>query len=355
VTRDRLPVFVFFALLLFCLYEALVILTPFFGPLLCALATAIVCYPLHHRLQKLLKKRSTAFQAFISDLGVFLFLMVPLVFLVIAMFSEIQNALPALKTHGTGFVQNVQRFVDGKRVSFIPVAWQQNLSLRASTLQAKIAAAGEQGLGTVAQLAAGAAKNIFGFLADSVIYLIVLFFLFKDGDELYRQWSDLLPFSSGLKHRIHDRIRGTVEGVVRSAVVIGLVQGFFFLVGYLIISFRAAVLFSCLTAFASLLPGIGAAIIWGPLALYYQLSQSIWKALVLIAFGALTAFVDSFIRPWLVGRKAEMPFVWLLFAVLGGLEVFGAKGLILGPLVFALLPVLLDIYKSYIHDHSTPF
>ena len=127
-----------------------------------------------------------------------------------------------------------------------------------------------------------------------------------------------------------------------------LIQGVLATIGYWIIGVDGAILLGALTALMGLLPLVGTFGIWVPTAVFFILKGSLGKGIFLFAWGALVivGMTDTIIRPYLVGKKAELPLFVLFFALLGGAEVWGAKGILLGPLLAAVAPVLLKMYQQ---------
>ncbi len=350
MTRDRFSVLFFFLLLAFFLFQAGRMLAPFFGPLLCALAVAIVCYPMHARIRRWLKSRSRSFQAFVSDLAVLLFIVVPVALVITAVIDQVQALVPQVRGHSEKWMQWLQSgtwhrplWMDRLPPSVVERFHVSGPDLH-GRLQTSIDAAGALLAGSVA----GAARNLLRLFFDLLLFQFILFFLFRDGDRLYAQWNELLPLSETLKSRLHQRIQGTVEGVVRGAAIVGLAQGLIAMIGFFIVGADAAVLLGCMTVLASIIPGVGTALVWVPVCLYYFLIGGIWKAVVTLGFGFASGIVDNILRPLVVGQKAEMSLLWLTLAVLGGVQIFGVMGLLLGPLIFGLLPILFEIYRAYI-------
>jgi predicted PurR-regulated permease PerM len=110
---------------------------------------------------------------------------------------------------------------------------------------------------------------------------------------------------------------------------------------------RAALLWAVLMAFLSLLPAVGAALVWVPVAIYLLVTGAVWEGLVLIAYGALViSLVDNLLRPILVGADTKMPDYVVLISTLGGLEVFGMNGIVLGPVIAAMFIVVWDIFAA---------
>ncbi|MDD5629882.1 MAG: AI-2E family transporter, partial [Elusimicrobia bacterium] len=247
----------FFAvLLLFILYQAARMLAPFSGPLLCAVAAAIVCYPVHAWIGRRLSRRGPAFRALVSLGVIWLFAVVPLSFIIWSTVAETEAVLPEVKAATQSVVAKVRNFQAGHRDwrDRLPSRIAERLDADTIGLGEKLANASEAVVGFLAESAAGLAKNIMGFAFDLFLFLLVLFFLLRDGPDLVRQLHDLLPLPADLKGRLAERVKATVEGVVRGAVIVGLAQGFVAMVGFFIVGARAAILLGCLTAIASLVP-----------------------------------------------------------------------------------------------------
>ena len=111
-----------------------------------------------------------------------------------------------------------------------------------------------------------------------------------------------------------------------------------------------AILLGVATAFTALLPIGGSTLVWLPTAVYLYFQGPLWSALALFLWGALiVGTIDNVLKPLLIGSRLRIPILFLFFSILGGLRLFGVIGLILGPVLFALLLALLDLYmKEYV-------
>lgn len=100
-------------------------------------------------------------------------------------------------------------------------------------------------------------------------------------------------------------------------------------------------------AFFSLLPAIGTALIWLPVAIYFLVTGAIWQGIVLIAFGVLViGLVDNLLRPILVGKDTKMPDYVVLISTLGGMAIFGLNGFVIGPLIAAMFMSVWEIFAA---------
>jgi predicted PurR-regulated permease PerM len=138
-------------------------------------------------------------------------------------------------------------------------------------------------------------------------------------------------------------VRATVKGTIVVAILQGTLGGLMFW----FLGIRAALLWAALMALLSLLPAVGAALVWFPVALYLLATGAVWQGLVLIAFGVLVVgLVDNLLRPMLVGTDIKMPDYVVLLSTLGGIEIFGMNGIVLGPLIAAMFMVVWDILSA---------
>ena len=128
--------------------------------------------------------------------------------------------------------------------------------------------------------------------------------------------------------------------------MVALIQGILGGLAFWFLGVSAAALWAVLMAFLSLLPAVGAALVWLPVAMYFFITGSIWQGLVLIAWGVLViGLVDNILRPILVGKDTQMPDYVVMITTLGGITVFGINGFILGPAIAAMFIAVWHIYS----------
>jgi predicted PurR-regulated permease PerM len=110
---------------------------------------------------------------------------------------------------------------------------------------------------------------------------------------------------------------------------------------------HAAVLWAVVMGIPSLLPAVGSALIWLPVAIYFLVTGATWQGVVLICFGVLViGLVDNVLRPILVGKDTKIPDYVILISTLGGIAVFGLNGFVIGPVIAAMFMSVWDIYAS---------
>jgi predicted PurR-regulated permease PerM len=156
-----------------------------------------------------------------------------------------------------------------------------------------------------------------------------------------------VPLESDVKAYLAEHMGNTINSVLRGWFLTALAQGVLAIAGYLIAGVPSAILLGVLTSVAGLIPSIGTALVWGPVGLLLLSQGSIGMGIFLLIYGFFViSLVDNVLRPMLVGSHADLPFLYLVFALLGGFELWGLKGIILGPLLITIAPIVLEAFNK---------
>ena len=188
-------------------------------------------------------------------------------------------------------------------------------------------------------------QKTFEFVVSLGIMLYLFFFLLRDGPSLSGKIRDAIPLGIEQKKFLLKKfitvLRATVKGNIAVAAMQGVAGGFIFW----ILGIQGALLWGVLMAFLSLLPAVGAALIWAPAAIYFILSGDVWSGVILAAFGVLViGLIDNILRPLLVGKDTKMPDYVVLVSTLGGMAIMGLNGFIIGPVIAAMFISTWDLF-----------
>jgi predicted PurR-regulated permease PerM len=190
-------------------------------------------------------------------------------------------------------------------------------------------------------------QNTFDFIVDLCIVLYLLFFLLRDGDGLTRRIRDAIPLDPKQQRDLLNKFTAVIRSTIKGTVVVAIVQGTLGGLILWVLGVRAPVLWGALMAVLSLLPAVGSALVWLPVAIYFLVTGAIWRGIVLIAFGVLViGLVDNVLRPVLVGKETKIPDYVILVATLGGLAIFGINGFVIGPVIAAMFMAAWDIFSA---------
>ena len=154
---------------------------------------------------------------------------------------------------------------------------------------------------------------------------------------------DAIPLSEDLQQNLSAKFTTVIRATVRGNIVVAVVQGALGGIAFWVLGIQGALLWAVLMAFLSLLPAVGTALVWLPVAIYLLATGETWQGIALIAFGVVViGLVDNVLRPILVGKDTKLPDYVVLFATLGGLAVFGFNGFVIGPLIAAMFMAVWD-------------
>jgi predicted PurR-regulated permease PerM len=192
----------------------------------------------------------------------------------------------------------------------------------------------------VAQLLAG--------LMDIIVFVMMLFFLLRDGPELRDVLRGISPLTRGQETEMIDHLVKTVKGVLLSMVVVPVVQGVVALLGFWLFGLPSPVLVSVFVFFAAMIHLVGTPLVWIPAGVYLFFWSSPATGIGMLIYGALLiSTVDNIVKPLILKGAAQIHPLLAFLSVLGGLYAFGAKGLIAGPVVLSLV---LSAYRIYRYD-----
>ena len=177
--------------------------------------------------------------------------------------------------------------------------------------------------------------------------LYLLFFFLRDGKLLTQQISRAIPLAEDQKLHLLKKFTMVIKATVKGNIAVAATQGALGGLILWVLGIQGVLLWSVVMAFLSLLPAVGAALIWGPIAIYFLATGAVWQGVVLIAFGILViGLVDNVLRPILVGKDTKMPDYVVLISTLGGISLFGLNGFVIGPLIAALFMAAWDLFAS---------
>jgi predicted PurR-regulated permease PerM len=325
------------------LYLCYQIARPFLAPVLYAAMMAIVCYPVHVGIAREVRNANAA--AFISTVLLLIILILPLALMTVAVTSELKQlqALISQKQaeHG-GFSQYLQDLVDpainwiSSHVDVSQYSLRDALTSRLQSASAYLLAR----LGTVV-------GNITGFIGNAVVVFFTVFFLFREGRSMRYSLARYVPLRPDQYNRLITGFADTILATVYGGLAVAGLQGGLVGLAFAFLGVPGPVLWGMVAAIASLVPLVGAALVWVPAAIYLFAKGSLVKAIIMIVWGAgVVGLVDNFVRPLLIGGRVQMHTLVLFFALLGGVQVFGLMGIFIGPVIVAMTATLFEIINE---------
>jgi predicted PurR-regulated permease PerM len=325
-----------FLVLLFGLTIAFAwVVAPFYGAVFWGSVLALLFQPLYRWFLGRLGSRPTP--AALATVAVILVIVIlPVGLIGISLVQEATGLFQRLKSGelnvGTYFAQ----------IMAAMPAWATSLLERVglvdvASLQARLTAAITQRGQALAGRALDIGQDVLDLVVGFGIAMYLLFFLLRDGVAIVRRIRAAIPLADEPKALLLERFTTVVRATVKGNVLVAAAQGALGGLAFWVLDVRAPMLWAVIMAFLSLLPAVGAALIWAPVALYLLAIGQTWQGMALIAWGVMViGLVDNVLRPILVGKDTQLPDYLILISTIGGIAVIGLNGFVIGPLVAAM-------------------
>ncbi len=339
----------FFALLVLATLAFLGVINAFIVPLFWAIALAILFEPLCDRVAALLGNRSGV-ASFLTILAILVSLILPIMLLGIVVTNEAVKLITAIEN---------QTIDPGAAVRWVQqqipevVAYAEGHGFKIEELTSRVSDLALTAGRLVASNALQVGQNTLRFFVMLLLMIYLLFFFLRDGHTIVERLIQILPLGDARERQLFERFASVVRATVKGTFVIAAVQGFIGGLAFALLDIRAAVLWGVVMAVLSLLPAVGALLVWGPAAAVLFAGGEIVSGLILVLVGVFViGLADNLLRPVLVGRDTQMPDYLILLATLGGLTLFGISGMVIGPLIAALFITLWEMFEESYGDRE---
>lgn len=321
------------------------ILLPFYGAVFWAVVLAILFTPFYRKMLVRLNRHENLAAA--ATLLICLVVVVlPLTLIFISLAQEASTVYQNVKSGQINFGDFFQKIFAALPSWVVSLLQRFGLDNFAA-LQARVTTTAVAGSEFITRQIISIGQNTFNFLVSFTIMLYMLFFLLRDGDRLTEKLRLATPLSAGHKRQLFANLVIVIRATVKGNVVVAAVQGALGGLAFWFLGVQGPLLWGVLMAFLSLLPAVGAAIIWIPVAVYFLVTGAIWQGVSLIVFGVLViGLVDNILRPILVGKDTQMPDFVVLISTVGGMALLGLNGFVIGPMIAALFITLWQLFAA---------
>lgn len=326
------------------LYLCWLMVRPFVGVLAWAAVLVIVFHPVHQRLVR--KTGRPALSALLSCVLVILTILVPVAFATIAVVREVSGAVQSLQS-------NMAVLLDpNSPLTGRPLRWlSQYVDFQQLHSQEQLLDWLKAKSGSIAGQTLGFLGGAIGVVVQMFFVVFTMYYLFRDGDQILAVIRDALPLekkqAEAILERTSDVVGASLYGVFSIAIVQGVLGG----LAFWALGLPSAIVWGVVMILLSMIPMLGAFVVWAPAALYLFANGHYLKGIFLVLWGTLViGMIDNFLRPKLVGDRTKLHELLIFFAVLGGLQVFGILGIVLGPVVVAITLALVEVFQAAGHS-----
>lgn len=325
------------------------LMKPFFGPIFWAIAIALIFHPFQMFLVRRLGERPNM-NALITLTVCMLIVVIPVLVLVTSLVAE-----------GLGIYQQIQdgeirpgEYIDQVNKSFPAIqAFLAQFDINFSEIRDRVVSLFVGGSQFLAKQALGVGQNTFQFFLGLALMVYLAFFLLRDGNKLVDLLIRALPLGDERERLLFAKFAEVTRATVKGNLLIAIIQGALGGIIFWTLGIGGALLWGVVMAIFSLLPAVGAALVWVPAAIYLAAVGHVVQAVILTIFGVVViGLADNLLRPILVGRDTKLPDYIVLLSTLGGIAMFGINGFVMGPLVAALFMAFWGIFIREFSEES---
>lgn len=332
------------ATILFCC-----LLFPFFDVVFWAVVIAVLFGPVNVFLRE-----QRGLHPNVASLLTILFCLLVIILPLVWIFSSCIQEAAALYSRLTAGGSSLADAVDKLRETFPAVQdWLARYGYDAAHIKAQLT-----------QVAIGAGKFIaantvaFGggaahFLTNLALVLYIAFFLVRDGEYFKVLLIRALPFGDDREELLFLKFAAVMRATVNGSLLVAVVQGALGGLIFEILGIRAPVMWGVVMTLLSLIPVVGAALVWAPAAFFLLSTGQLWQGSILLVYGAvIIGLADNLLRPLLVGRDTKLPDFLVLLSTLGGFIMFGLDGFVTGPILAVLFVTVWQIFMNEREQNS---
>ncbi|WP_234186786.1 AI-2E family transporter [Shinella sp. NM-101] len=326
------------------------VVTPFYSAVLWAVIFAIIFFPVHARIERGLGNHRN-FAALASVMACLCLVIVPGLVVLTSLVAQASQIYQRVESGDIDLPGLLKKLEDA-----LPLFVREHIESVSvgglGQLPEGLASAVLGGGSFFAGRALSLGQSTLAFFLSFGIMLYLLFFLFRDGRVLSRMILRAVPLSDDHTRQFAAKFTSTVRATVRGNVIIAVVQGLIGGIAFWALDLQPALLWGVAMSLLSLLPAVGAALIWIPAAVYLALLGMWWQAVVLTLVGVFViGLVDNLLRPPLVGQETKLPDYVVLISTLGGIALIGINGFVVGPMVAALF---MSAWSIFVAERQLP-
>lgn len=339
---EKLEQSAFIVMLVLVTAAFLLLLKPFFAPLLWACIIAVLFHPVQEWLTRRWGERPNV-TALATLLACVVLVVIPVLLLLA---SFLQQGLSIYEQIEAGELQPA-KYVDNVRSAFPAAqALLERFGIDMAAVRENATNAAVAASQFLARNALAVGQGTFGFLLKLGLMLYVAFFLLRDGRTLVDKLVHAIPLGDERERMLFQKFAEVARATVKGNLVVAVVQGALGGLVFWILGLPAALLWAVVMTVLSLIPAVGAGIVWLPAAIYLYAVGEWVSATVLIAYGVLIiGLADNVLRPILVGRDTKLPDWLVLLSTLGGIAMVGISGFVIGPLIAVLFVAFWQIFS----------
>lgn len=323
-----------FTLLIVVLVLTLLILYPFLTVFIFAAAFTVVISPVYSWIKSKTFIKKSGWASFVTILLFLAILCIPIFFMGTVIFKQTQDAYNSISELGS--TSSLIQKIDYSINNIIPEGMSFNTYEKVENITSFLA-------NNIGNFFKYTINTLFLFM----LTVFTMFYMLKDG----RKWKDglikLTPLSKIHVEEILSSLKNSINRIIKGSFFIAIVQGILSWLGLWIFGVPNPALWGVVAGLGSFIPTIGTSIISVPAVIFLLFSGMQLEALGLLLWSiVIVGLVDNLLSPYIISKNTEIPAIFILFSILGGISFMGTIGILIGPLTLSLLYSLVSIYKN---------
>ncbi|MBW2980101.1 AI-2E family transporter [Candidatus Woesearchaeota archaeon] len=340
----------FLVLFLFMLALAFMIVRPFMTTIIASIILSYIFYPLYAKINKRIKIRNISVTIVI--LIAILILTIPLFFVMNTITKESYVVYLMAKQRITS--GEVFAACNGKNTTICGISDFTKDLLENPRTSYNLEKSVQKATNYVIDSMSNFIFSIPLIFLNFFILVFIMFYLIRDGSDIYRKFKDLVPLAKSHKERVLNKFNDVTYAVVYGTMIIALIQGSLGGLGLFIFGIPSPVLWGAMMIIAAMIPFLGPPVIWVPIVVLHLLNAvsandttQITKGIIMVLyFSLVVGTIDNILRPKIIGDRSQVHPVLILLGVVGGIALFGIIGIVIGPVILAIFTAFLQIYES---------
>jgi predicted PurR-regulated permease PerM len=314
-------------IVLILIYLSYKIISPLLPAILGAIIFTIVLHPLYLKIYKKTKRKGLS--SFIIILLIIIFIIIPLIFFANRLFTESINAFNAANSMNLTDVSNTLKDITGLNINF-----ERHI---------------RENLESISTFFIFSGSKIIEFLAKGIINILIMLFLIYllliRGERIMLDIKKLFPMKKEDRERLFKEIDSIIKGLFKGFFLIAILEGIVAWIGFSLFNVPNPLIWALVIAIFALIPVVGPLLVWPPAVIYLLINHQTTNAILLAIYsGILLTYIDTILKPTVIGKRSKIDSVIVLIGLIGGIKILGLIGAIIGPLV---LSILMAIYKIY--------
>jgi len=335
----------FYVLFVVIVIAFLLLLRPFYGPLIIGGVTAFVFYPAYIKLRKLVHSQNLA--AFLIVLILILLFTIPISIIGTTLVKETRSLY-------LFSLQNIDlHLLQAKDCNIDPCGFSDKL--KSTLLNDQVFKYVESGLAAIANMIIAGSRDFLlslpSVIVNILLFFFVIFFVLRDGHIIYGKVFEIIPMKNEHKLMVIKQINDTLNAVIFGSILTALIQGGLGALGFFMFGIKAPIFWGLIMMLFAFIPFIGTGLVWFPASLFLIYESMLTggsplRGILLLVYCAIfVGSLDNFIKPKIIGDKAKIHPLLIFIGVFGGLYSMGLKGVIIGPVIMGLLVSMIKIYR----------